>query len=258
MRGSRCRCRAAPLPPARGRAWRDTRLARVSDLQDILDVTRRWAQGREFQIGLHILLGYTDGDAASEHLSGIAETVLTRLLPPVQTWLESQHGVIDGGAFVVLGLGKLGSRELTIGSDLDLIFVFEATGDGRSSGDRPLPSATYFARLGQRLVSALTAQTAEGGLYEIDTRLRPSGNLGPVACSLGNFERYQMQTAETWEHQALTRARVVAGDAALGEKAAAVIQHALRHHVQTPSSRATLPPCALGSSASMAIKILGT
>jgi [glutamine synthetase] adenylyltransferase / [glutamine synthetase]-adenylyl-L-tyrosine phosphorylase len=134
---------------------------------------------------------------------------------------------VPGGTFVVLGLGKLGSRELGIGSDLDLIFVYDAPGDARSDGARPLPAATYYARLGQRLVSALSAPTPEGRLYEIDTRLRPSGNLGPVACSVDNFERYQLETAQTWEHQALTRARVVAGDPALARRVEAVVRRAL-------------------------------
>ena len=202
-------------------------LRRARDLQDTLDVTRRWAQGREFQIGLQVLLGLTDGDAAGARLTGIAETVIRALLPRVAAWLSAQHGRLRGGAFVVLGLGKLGSRELTIGSDLDLIFVFDADEEARSDGERPLPAATYYARLGQRLIRALTAPTAEGPLYEIDTRLRPSGNVGPVACSLGNFERYQLEAAQTWEHQALTRARVVAGDAALGPRVEAIVRTAL-------------------------------
>ena len=86
-----------------------------------------------------------------------------------------------------------------------------------SDGARPLAAATYYARLGQRLVSALTAKTAEGQLYEIDMRLRPSGNAGPVATTLDNFARYHADSAQTWEQQALTRARVVAGDAGAGE-----------------------------------------
>jgi [glutamine synthetase] adenylyltransferase / [glutamine synthetase]-adenylyl-L-tyrosine phosphorylase len=126
-----------------------------------------------------------------------------------------------------VALGKLGSRELAIGSDLDLIFVYDAPEDARSDGARPLPAATYYARLGQRLISALTAKTPEGSLYEIDTRLRPSGHLGPVACSVENFERYQLGTAKTWEHQALTRARFIAGDPAPGAQVDRVIGRAL-------------------------------
>ena len=185
-------------------------LAHADDLQDVLDATRRWAQAREFQIGMHILLGESDGEAASLTFTALAEITIHGLLPRVEGWLARQHGRIKGGSFAVLGLGKLGSKELSIGSDLDLIFVFEAPSGARSDGEKPLPAETYYARLGQRLISALTAKTAEGSLYEIDTRLRPSGNLGPVACSVDSFERYQLESAQTWEHQALTRCRCVA------------------------------------------------
>jgi glutamate-ammonia-ligase adenylyltransferase len=217
-----------PLPDGAALAGElDRALRRARDFQDVLDAARRWAQGREFQIGLHVLLGLVDGDAASARLTDIAERVIQALLPRAEDWLSAQHGRVPGGAFVVLGLGKLGSRELSIGSDLDLIFVYDAPDDARSDGARPLPAATYYARLGQRLVSALSAPTPEGRLYEIDTRLRPSGNLGPVACSVDNFERYQLETAQTWEHQALTRARVVAGDPALAQRVEAVVRRAL-------------------------------
>jgi len=145
----------------------------------------------------------------------------------VEAWLEPRHGRIRGGSFAVLGLGKLGSKELAIGSDLDLIFVFDAEPEARSDGDKPLSADTYYARLGQRLVSALTAKTAEGSLYEIDTRLRPSGNLGPVACSIDSFERYQMESAETWEHQALTRCRVIAGPTPLARRIDKAVERAL-------------------------------
>jgi [glutamine synthetase] adenylyltransferase / [glutamine synthetase]-adenylyl-L-tyrosine phosphorylase len=217
-----------PLPDVGALAAElDRALAQARDFQDVLDSARLWAQGREFQIGLHVLLGLVDGDAASDHLTNVAERVIQALLPRVEGWLSTQHGRLEGGGFVVLGLGKLGSRELTIGSDLDLIFVYAAPDNGRSDGLRPLAAATYYARLGQRLVSALSAPTSEGRLYEIDMRLRPSGNLGPVACSVDNFERYQLESAQTWEHQALTRARVVAGDPGLARRVQAAVQRAL-------------------------------
>ena len=222
-----------PAAPAElGTEFAET-LGHADDLQDVLDATRRWVQAREFQVGMHILLGESDGEAASVTLTALAEIVIRGLLPRVEGWLARQHGRIEGGAFAVLGLGKLGSKELSIGSDLDLIFVFDADPNARSDGDKPLPADTYYARLGQRLVSALTAKTAEGSLYEIDTRLRPSGNLGPVACSIDSFERYQQESAQTWEHQALTRCRVVASagpaarSAALGERIEAAVRAAL-------------------------------
>jgi glutamate-ammonia-ligase adenylyltransferase len=174
-----------------------------------------------------VLLGLIEGNTANASLTAIAETVIGALLPRVEDWFAGQHGRIAGGTFAVMGLGKLGSRELSIGSDLDLIFVYDAPEDARSDGERPLPTTTYYARFSQRLMSALTAQTPEGSLYEIDTRLRPSGQLGPVACSIENFERYQLGTAQTWEHQALTRARFITGDPALGARVDAIVARAL-------------------------------
>ena len=216
------------VPHARALAAElDRVLGRSHDLQDVLDGARRWAQARQFQIGLQVLLGLVDGDRAGLVLTELAEIVIQALLPRVDAWLAAQHGRVAAGAFVVLGLGKLGSRELTIGSDLDLIFIFDADEAALSEGARPLPAPTWYARLGQRLIRALTAPTAEGPLYEIDTRLRPSGNLGPVACSLANFATYQLKAAQTWEHQALTRARVVAGDPGLGARVAGIVRTAL-------------------------------
>ncbi|MFZ1427051.1 MAG: bifunctional [glutamine synthetase] adenylyltransferase/[glutamine synthetase]-adenylyl-L-tyrosine phosphorylase [Geminicoccaceae bacterium] len=188
------------------------------DLQDRLDVCRRWAHGRQFQAGLQVLLGIVDAGAAATMLAAIAEVVIDSLLPAAEAWLVSQHGVIPGGAFVVLGLGKLGAKELTVSSDLDLVFIYDAAKHAHSAGPRPLPAATYYARLGQRLVSALAAKTGEGQLYEIDMRLRPSGNVGPVATTLDNFTRYHAEAAQTWEQQALSRARVIAGDANLARR----------------------------------------
>ena len=217
---------AAALQAELGRLRRDAR-----HLEGLLDLCRRWAQGRQFQAGLHVLLGLVDAASASRLLTDIAELVIRTLLPEAAHWLEEQHGRIRGGSFCVLGLGKLGSRELSLGSDLDLVFLFEAPEDALSDGAKPLPATTYYARLGQRLVSAISARTAEGRLYEIDTRLRPSGNVGPIACSLANFRRYQETTAQVWERQSLTRARAVAGDPALAAAATAAIDEALARPV---------------------------
>ena len=205
-----------------GRLRRDAR-----HLEALLDLCRRWAQGRQFQAGLHVLLGFADATSASRALTGIAEIVLRTLLPEAHQWLEDQHGRVPGGSFSVIGMGKLGSRELSLGSDLDLVFVYDAPEDAQSDGERALSATTYYARLGQRLVSAISAQTAEGRLYEIDTRLRPSGNVGPVATSLMSFQKYHESTAQVWERQSLTRARVVAGDAGLGARVTAAIDDVL-------------------------------
>ncbi len=123
------------------------------------------------------------------------------------------------GAFTVLALGKFGGRELAEGSDLDLMLVYDASAETSTRG---LAAGEYFARVTQRLISALSAPTEEGLLYEIDTKLRPSGSKGPVAVRLSSFERYYDEEAWTWELQALTRLRAVAGDAALGERVEAL------------------------------------
>ena len=217
-----------PLPSAGAlNAELAAKLQDARDLQDVLDICRRWAHGRQFQAGLQVLLALASAERAATTLTCIAEIVIATLLPRAEAWLVAQHGAIEGGCFVVLGLGKLGSGELTVGSDLDLVFIYDAPEGALSVSDRPLAASTWYARLGQRLVSAITAQTAEGRLFEIDTRLRPSGNAGPVACSVENFASYQAHTAETWEQQALTRARVVAGDAALAARVTRAIEEAV-------------------------------
>jgi len=126
-------------------------------------------------------------------------------------------------------MGKLGGREMTASSDLDLILIYDAPeGAELSDGKRPLSPNQYFTRLTQRLISAITAPTAEGVLYDVDMRLRPSGNKGPVATSLAAFDLYHRESAWTWERLALTRARVVAGDPAFGETLAGQIRDSLR------------------------------
>jgi glutamate-ammonia-ligase adenylyltransferase len=214
----------------------DAKLPDARDLQDVLDISRRWAHGRQFQAGLQVLLGLASAEEEAAVLTTIAETVIQTLLPHAEGALAQQHGRVPGGRFAVLGLGKLGSRELTTGSDLDLVFVYDAAEDATSDGERGLAAGSWYARLGQRIVSALSAKTAEGRLFEIDTRLRPSGNAGPVACSLDNFARYQMETAQVWEQQALTRARAVAGDAELKARLERTIVAAIRR----PRDPATL------------------
>ncbi|MEO1018373.1 MAG: bifunctional [glutamine synthetase] adenylyltransferase/[glutamine synthetase]-adenylyl-L-tyrosine phosphorylase, partial [Pseudomonadota bacterium] len=206
-------------------------MARVNvarDLQDILDAARRWAHGRQFQAGLHVVLGTSSADQATAMLTDLAEIILNCMMREARRWLEAEHGTIEGAGFAILGLGKLGSRELTIGSDLDLVFVFDAPDEAKSNGAKPLPAQTYFARLGQRLITTISAQTSEGRLFEIDTRLRPSGNVGPVACSVTNFESYNRETAQTWEIQALSRSRVVAGDSELAARVEQVVDEAIR------------------------------
>ncbi len=189
----------------------DVMLAEANDYEDVLELTRRWTNDQKFRVGVQILRGIVAGAAAGESLTAVADTVLGALLPRVEAEFARRRGTVPGGGMAILALGKLGSGELSPASDLDLVFVYDHAADAEASdGEKPLAPGTWFARLGQRLISAITAPTAAGSLYEIDMRLRPSGNAGPTASRLDSFERYYQEEAWTWEHMALTRARVVA------------------------------------------------
>ncbi|MSP91856.1 MAG: bifunctional [glutamine synthetase] adenylyltransferase/[glutamine synthetase]-adenylyl-L-tyrosine phosphorylase [Myxococcales bacterium] len=187
-------------------------LGQATDYQDVLDLVRRWTGDRKFQIGVQILRGAVSFASAARCLSAMAECVIAALAAANRAAFAASHGEVQGGAFAVLALGKLGARELTLSSDLDLIFLYQAPpGVEQSDGPKPLPIPFYYGRLGQRLISALTALTAEGELFQVDMRLRPSGNKGPVSTRFDGFMTYHRTEAWTWEHMALTRARVVAG-----------------------------------------------
>ncbi|HXC89767.1 MAG TPA: bifunctional [glutamine synthetase] adenylyltransferase/[glutamine synthetase]-adenylyl-L-tyrosine phosphorylase [Stellaceae bacterium] len=220
----------SPLPPQPAPADELGRmLAGVSDFAEILDALRRWAGERRFQVGVQLLRGGLDGDAAGRALADIAETALAALVPAVETEFAQRHGRVPGGAFAVVGMGRLGSREMTLASDLDLILIYETSPDAAASdGEQPLAPAAYYARLSQRLIGAITAPTAEGMLYPVDMRLRPSGSSGPIASSFGSFDHYQRHAAWTWEHMALTRARPVAGEPELRRRLARTIAEVLR------------------------------
>ena len=224
-------------------------LAAASDFQDILDAARRWTHDREFQIGMQLLRAMITGEEAGAALSDVADATLQGLLPFVEAEFQRAHGVMPGGEFVIVGLGKLGGREMTFSSDLDVIFIYR--GDEarvtQSEGARPLPLSQYYGRLSQRLVTALSALTPEGKLYEIDARLRPSGNSSPLASEATGFAEYQNNDAWTWEHMALTRARTIAGSPALGEFVAGVIRDVLAK----PRDAAAL----VGDVASMRLRI---
>jgi [glutamine synthetase] adenylyltransferase / [glutamine synthetase]-adenylyl-L-tyrosine phosphorylase len=203
-------------------------LGPTRDIEDRLDVVRHWANERRFQIGVQLLHGGIDGSGAGHALSDIAATALAALLPAIAAEFVRTHGTVPGGAFAIVAMGRLGSREMSFASDLDLILIYDAPADSAgSAGPRPLIAPAYYARLSQRLISAITAPTAEGRLYEVDMRLRPSGESGPIASSLAAFTQYQREEAWTWEHMALTRARPIAGDALLQQRIAAAITAAL-------------------------------
>jgi len=187
-------------------------LEQSRDLEDLHDRVRRWTHDREFQLGVHLLNGRTTPQVATRRLSDLTDAVLRNVLPRIADGFAESHGTIAGGAMAVMALGKYGAQELDFGSDLDLVFVYDRDEDATASdGPRPLSASQYFTRVSQRFVSGLTALTNAGRLFEIDMRLRPSGNAGPLASELGGFLRYQSEEAWLWEHLALTKLRVVCG-----------------------------------------------
>jgi len=218
-----------PIPPVPALAAELERaLAESRDFQEVLDISRRWANDRKFQVGIQTLRGLIDAEHTAASLTAIADAVIRRMAATVEAEFSGVHGRVAGGAWCLLAMGKMGGGEMTATSDLDLILIYDATDESEESdGSRPLAPSVWFARFTQRLVTALTAPTGEGALYEVDMRLRPSGNAGPIACSLEAFRRYQIEAAWTWEHMALTRARIVTGDAALGVKVQQVIADTL-------------------------------
>jgi glutamate-ammonia-ligase adenylyltransferase len=204
----------APPSPDQMAAELDDRLLQAHDMEDLLTLTRRWANDAKFQIGTQFLRRRIDIDQLGASLSDVADTALKSLTPRILEEFSVAHGLIPESEFAVIALGKLGGREMTESSDLDLVFVYRAPGDAEnvsSDGPKPLGPTVYYQRYAQRLVTALTAPLGDGRLYEVDLRLRPSGKAGPIAGSVEGFEKYHRDAAWIWEHMALTRARVVVG-----------------------------------------------
>ncbi|WP_417515355.1 bifunctional [glutamine synthetase] adenylyltransferase/[glutamine synthetase]-adenylyl-L-tyrosine phosphorylase [Minwuia sp.] len=197
----------------------DREMSMAEDYEGVLDAVRRFANDRKFDIGVGLLTRQLDFDRTGEGLTAVAETSLRALLPEVEKQVAQRHGWIPGSGMAVIAMGKLGARELTFGSDLDLIFVYDDTTEHRASdGDASLQIGPYFTRLSQRFISAITTLTSEGQLYEVDMRLRPSGNKGAVAVPLTAYATYMQNDAWTWEIMAATRARVVAGPQGLQQR----------------------------------------
>ncbi len=206
-------------------------LRQADHFEQVLDTVRRWTNDHKFLVGIQLLHAVIDGHRAGAVLSAIAEAAVRGLWPYVEREFAIQHGRVVDGAMVALAYGKLGGRELMPESDLDLVFVYDHDRKTEASdGRKPIAAGVYFLRLAQRMVSAMTALTAEGRLYEVDLRLRPSGNKGPVATRFDGFVRYQEETAWTWEHMALTRARVIAGTPKLARQVETAIHRVLTRH----------------------------
>jgi glutamate-ammonia-ligase adenylyltransferase len=202
--------------------------AAAGSYEEVLDGARRFSREAIFRVGVGIVEGAAKADEAGPALADVAESVIAGLLPRVEGELAASAGRIPGAGLAVVAMGKLGGREMTASSDLDLVFVYDVPpGVEASDGPKPLSPTLYFARLAQRLISALTTPTAAGTLYEVDMRLRPTGNKGPVAVSLESFAAYHASESWTWEHMALTRGRLVAGPEGLQDRVAAEIRRRL-------------------------------
>ena len=185
-------------------------LADAHSYEEFLDRLRLFGQESLFLIGTRILSGTVSAQQAGIAFADVAEGVVDTVHRLVTDQFAAQHGQIWGQETAILAMGKLGSREMTASSDLDLILIYDFDHEQPDSdGARSLQGAQYFARFTQRLISAFTTRTNYGVLYDVDMRLRPSGRAGPVASRLDSFAEYQDHEAWTWEHMALTRARVI-------------------------------------------------
>ena len=201
---------APPLPSVRAALAELGAAARGLEGEALLDRVRLWTAERRFQLGVQLIDGLIAPDVAARELADMAEAAVALLAERVTDTFRDKHGEIPGGRLVPLALGRFGGGELTTQSDLDIILLFTGNFEAQSTGNPPLSASAWFNRLGPRLLAALTVPTAAGSLYEVDTRLRPSGNDGLLVVSLDSFERYQREDAGLWEHMALTRARPIA------------------------------------------------
>jgi [glutamine synthetase] adenylyltransferase / [glutamine synthetase]-adenylyl-L-tyrosine phosphorylase len=197
--------------------------------EDLLERIRMFGLEYMFLIGVRILSGTVTARAAGEAFARLADAVIRAVHRAVADNFAVTYGHMRGEESAVLAMGKLGGREMTASSDLDLILIYDFDEKNpESNGKRSLHGTQYFARLTQWLINALTAQTNYGALYDVDMRLRPSGRAGPLATQIGGFTNYQASEAWTWEHMALTRARVVSASPAFGARVEKVIREILQ------------------------------
>ena len=208
--------RVAGTLPDRARLHAECAAAiEVDDPEAALHALNEKRQALSFRIALATLDGRQPAQRSARLLAWLADGVVAGVLALARREVERAHGAVPGGRFAVLGYGSLGGEELNFGSDLDLVFLHDAPADAESDGARPLDAARWAARLAQKIVALLGAVTGAGRLYEVDVRLRPDGAKGLLVSTLASYADYQRDRAWTWEHQALVRARGVAGDAAL-------------------------------------------
>ena len=196
--------------------------------EEFLDRLRLFGQESLFLIGTRILSGTVSAQQAGTAFADVAEGIVNTVHGLVTERFAEQHGRIEAQETAIIAMGRLGAREMTASSDLDLILLYDFDADAPDSdGPRSLQGAHYFARFTQRLISAFTSRTNYGVLYDIDMRLRPSGRAGPLASHIDSFANYQEREAWTWEHMALTRARVISASPAFRSRIEAIIREAL-------------------------------
>lgn len=194
----------------------------TDDLEAQMEALRHFKQGQSLRIAAQEITGALPLMKVSDSLTWLAEAILQQSLPLAWRQVAEKHGVPRGTSaedmrFAIVAYGKLGGLELGHGSDLDIVFVHDADAQQYTGGERSIDNLSFYTRLAQRLIHILQTRTLSGPLYEVDTRLRPSGNSGLLVTSLAAFEKYQRESAWTWERQALVRARTVAGSHHLGE-----------------------------------------
>ncbi|RJX65589.1 bifunctional [glutamine synthetase] adenylyltransferase/[glutamine synthetase]-adenylyl-L-tyrosine phosphorylase [Tsuneonella suprasediminis] len=208
------------------------------DYERKLDRIRIVTGEERFALGLQTIAAVHDPLEIATALARTAEAALLVAQAAAEEEFARVHGRVPGRELVVLGLGRFGGGALTYASDLDVIYLFSGDFEGESDGGRPLGVTLYFNRLAQRVSAALSVPTAEGALYEVDTRLRPQGAQGPLAVSFQSFEQYQKNEAWTWEHMALTRARPLTGSNEVRQQLQAIIDSVL-HQERDPEKLRT-------------------
>jgi glutamate-ammonia-ligase adenylyltransferase len=232
---------AAIMARMRGAAVRD-------DYEALLDAIRVVTGEFRFALGIQLIEGLADPLDIARALSRTAEAALQLAADATAQEFVAKHGRVAGSELLILGLGRLGGGALTHASDLDIVYLFTGDFAAQSDGPRPLGGTVYYNRLASRVSAALSVPTAQGALYEVDTRLRPQGNQGPLAVSCEAFGKYQREAAWTWEHMALTRARVLYGSQAARAELGAVLDEILR----APRDKAMLRDAVLSMRSEMA------
>ncbi len=221
-------------------------LSRAADFEERLDVLRRYRHEEFLRVGMNDIYGRVGQTEIASQLTDLADVCLGAACAMARGELARfglpRYREADGSSreacFAVIGMGKMGGRELNYHSDLDIIYIYDH--QGQTDGTKQISNHEYFAKLGQKIIMILTTQTREGYVYKLDTRLRPSGNAGPLVTSLESFKAYHRDEAQIWERQALTKARVVLGDWSLAEGIDEVIRHSVYGYSADEAARAEI------------------